>query len=166
MGLLRYLNDLGEEMFPTDRKSVWKNLYGGYPSEMKRAADKLVVKGWAEKWNTPEGWKMAITENGRKQVLVHLLDHMGPKTGKWDGKWRIVFFDVGDRQRKKRDKLRYLLRRLGFWEMQKSVYINPFDCRQEIEYIKEALNVSAGVKMGVLDQIDEEEELKKIFKIG
>ena len=44
---------------------------------------------------------------------------------KWDGKWRMVIFDVPGRKNWKRDRLREKLKQLGFGMWQKSVYITP-----------------------------------------
>lgn len=45
----------------------------------------------------------------------------------WDGKWRIVVFDISEKERKKRDSLRLKLVSLGFGKLQESVYITPLD---------------------------------------
>lgn len=58
---------------------------------------------------------------------------------KWDYLWRLVIFDVPERQRWLRDALRYELGLLGFFQLQQSVYVAPFDCTQQIETISETL---------------------------
>lgn len=44
----------------------------------------------------------------------------------WDGKWRIVFFDVPEQKRPLRDYLRGVLKRFGFYEFQRSMWIYPY----------------------------------------
>src|SRR3989344_3005352 len=58
-----------------------------------------------------------------------------PSKKKWDKKWRIVLFDIPEPKKKTRDALRRKLKKLGFLEFQKSVFIFPFPCRDEINFI-------------------------------
>ena len=44
---------------------------------------------------------------------------------RWDGRWRLVVFDVPEGRRGLRDKLRAQLRRRGFGYLQHSVWITP-----------------------------------------
>ncbi len=43
----------------------------------------------------------------------------------WDGKWRIISFDVPEKNHADRDRLRYLLRDSGFYQLQRSVWLCP-----------------------------------------
>lgn len=45
---------------------------------------------------------------------------------KWDGGWRIILFDIPEIKRKHRDYLRKILKRIGFYELQHSVWIYPY----------------------------------------
>jgi phenylacetic acid degradation operon negative regulatory protein len=44
---------------------------------------------------------------------------------RWDGRWRLVIFDVPESRRLTRDKLRKYLHRRGFGYLQNSVWITP-----------------------------------------
>lgn len=50
----------------------------------------------------------------------------------WDGKWRMVIFDIKEKYRPLREGLRRKLLSLGFGMWQKSIYISPFDIAQEV----------------------------------
>lgn len=45
----------------------------------------------------------------------------------WDGKWRVVTFDINEERKKLREYLRTKLVSLGFGRLQESVYITPLD---------------------------------------
>lgn len=62
-------------------------------------------------------WK--ITEKGRKW----LMDLDEPTPAKRDGITRLVIFDVPERERRKRDRIRESLAAYGFTQLQKSVWI-------------------------------------------
>lgn len=171
-GVLRLMGEIGEILMPAgSRLDAWRKLNMPkmidwekcFPSEVERVVGKLARRGWVEKKTTKEGVKIIITEAGKRQVLQFQLEDLQPKTGKWDGKWRIVFFDVEEERKRKRDGLRRYLKKLGFWQMQKSVWVCPYDCEEEVKYLREALNVPHEVKLGVLEKVENENELKKIF---
>lgn len=51
----------------------------------------------------------------------------------WDGLWRVVIYDVPEKESRLRDRLRYELRRLGYRFMQKSVWLTPWAVEEELE---------------------------------
>jgi len=56
---------------------------------------------------------------------------------RWDKKWRIVIFDIEEKQKRTREALRYKLRELGFGMIQESVWISPYDVIVDFrEFIK------------------------------
>jgi phenylacetic acid degradation operon negative regulatory protein len=54
---------------------------------------------------------------------------------RWDGRWRLVLFDVTESRRGLRDKLRYYLRNHGFGYLQNSVWITPDPVDEERGYL-------------------------------
>jgi DNA-binding transcriptional regulator PaaX len=170
-GALRLINDVAEEMFPMDRISAYRRFYAPkyfdmedyFPTKVIESVEKLSRKGLVE-INVISGKKqVTITEKGKKQILKMNLEDLRPKTGNWDGKWRIVLFDIEEKQKRKRDILRKYLNNLGFKEIQKSVYLSPFDCESEVKYIREVLEIPNFVKFGVLESFENNEELKLCF---
>lgn len=99
-----------------------------------------------------------------KYSLQFLLDFK-KKDKKWDGKWFMVFFDVPEIQRNKRNYLRNLLTKVGFYRYQKSVYIFPFDCKEEINLIKKIVESAKYMKYIIAEQIEDEEEIKRFFNL-
>jgi DNA-binding transcriptional regulator PaaX len=171
VGILKLINDFGEEMFPMDRISAYRRFYAPkyfdmedyFPSKIISRVKKLEGKGWIEVTETHGVKEVAITKEGKKQIMAFDLKSLRPKPGKWDGKWRMVIFDIEERKRLKRDYLRKYLSQLGFKEIQKSVYISPFDCENELHYLKEILDVGEWVRIGLLEKIENESELKIMF---
>ena len=80
--------------------------------------------------------KIKLTDRGRARALEYNFAKLDlPSKKKWDKKWRIVLFDIPEPKKKTRDALRRKLKKLGFLEFQKSVFIFPFPCRDEINFI-------------------------------
>lgn len=51
---------------------------------------------------------------------------------KWDGLWRLVIYDIPEKQRYKRDALRRYLKELGFGKIQESCWVSPYDFSSQI----------------------------------
>lgn len=172
--LLDYLNDELEVFLPLFKKEIYKRSKGikpdiylenYFPSVILRAANKLERKGLVEKVSNQDGIVIKITDRGRKETLKYRLVDFKPKTGKWDGKWRMVFFDIPMTLNSKRDTLRDYLKMLGMKQMQESVWISPFDLTNEIKYLRELLDIPHAVKLAQMDYLENSEELKQIFGI-
>lgn len=105
-----------------------------------------------------------ITEKGRKKLLKFNLDDMdlGQKT---DGKWRIIIYDISESKKKERDFLREILKRMKFLKLQRSIYLTPFICEDEIEYLKQMFGVGDEVKILKITGIDNEQAYKEYFGI-
>ncbi|HCX28109.1 MAG TPA: hypothetical protein DHI91_03145, partial [Candidatus Portnoybacteria bacterium] len=65
----------------------------------------------------------------------------------------MVLFDIPERQKPARDALRSKLKRLGFFEFQKSIFVHPFSCKDEIEFLIEFFQIKSYVRYGLLERI-------------
>jgi hypothetical protein len=108
-----------------------------------------------------------LTEEGKKRVLKFNIDSLIiPKPAIWDRQWRLVFFDVPEKKRRGRDALRLKLRELGFYEWQKSVFVHPYSCRDQIDFIVEFFELRPFVRYGDLINPTNEAELKLHFNLS
>ncbi len=115
-----------------------------------------------------EGDKVVVrlTKNGRHKLLKFKLDEMRiKKPAKWDRKWRIVIFDIPEKYKLGRDYLRSKLKELGFYQFQKSVWVCPYPCEDEIDFIKEIYEVRPFVRIATADLIDIQQDLLKHFNL-
>ncbi len=170
---MRLISDYSEEMFPLTRIGAYRRLYAPkyfsmedyFPSIVLRTVTNLARNGMAEIRETDMGRVVTLTEKGKREKLYYDLNILKPKKGKWDGKWRVVIFDIDEKRKEKRNFLRKYLTKLGFKLWQKSVWLNPFDCTSEVKYIREVLEIPDEVKMGVLEEVENEDELRKWFDL-
>ncbi|MBI4225722.1 CRISPR-associated endonuclease Cas2 [Candidatus Roizmanbacteria bacterium] len=110
-----------------------------------------------------------VSENGKSKLLQYSLKKIFEFKNdkkKWNGKWYIVFFDVPEIQRNKRDYLRKFLKKLGFYRYQKSVYLFPYECEKEVSLIKKIVEGAKYMKYIIAEKIEDEEEIKKHFNIN
>lgn len=87
------------------------------------------------------------------------------KNKKWEGKWFLIFFDVPEIQRNKRDYLRRFLLKMGFFQYQKSVYLFPYECEKEIILIKKIIKGARYIKYIIAEKIEDEENTKNYFNL-
>lgn len=110
--------------------------------------------------------KMILSENGKKRVIKYELENiMIPKPKNWDSKWRLVIFDIPEKFHKARRTLRIKLDELGFYPLQKSVWLYPYECHNEIDFITEFFKIGPYVRIIEAINFDGDEFLKKEFKL-
>ena len=85
---------------------------------------------------------------------------------KWDRKWRIVIFDIPEELHKNRNSFRAKIKNLGFYMLQRSVFVFPYPCEEELNELCSRLNISDYVDVIRADSIGfKEKEIKKYFDI-
>lgn len=111
--------------------------------------------------------KIVLTKEGQKKALKFKLDEMEIKIlPKWDREWRIVIFDIPERFKKAREALRLKLKELGFLELQKSVFILPYECEDEINFIMEVFLIRPFVRFVRAKSFTNDEQLKIKFGLS
>lgn len=106
-----------------------------------------------------------LTEKGKVKALTFHFGQMKLKKKEWDRKWRLVVFDIPEKFRAGRDALRIKLRELGFYRLQKSALVFPYDCEKEMEFLIEYFGMRRFVRFCIVERIDNELHLKKIFHL-
>ncbi|OGZ15812.1 MAG: hypothetical protein A3H76_05830 [Candidatus Lloydbacteria bacterium RIFCSPLOWO2_02_FULL_54_12] len=110
---------------------------------------------------------LVLSKEGKQLALTYDLENMKIKEpGHWDRKWRMVMFDVPENLKRVRDTLRMHFKDMGFYEFQKSVFVHPYPCAEEIEYIVEFYNARRHVRFVVATEIDNVIELKRHFQLS
>lgn len=99
------------------------------------------------------------------QYSIKMLLDFKKKEKRWDGKWFMVFFDVPEIQRNKRNYLRKFLEKIGFYRYQKSVYIFPYECEKEVALIKKIVSSAKYMKYIIAEKIEDEGKIKTFFKL-
>ena len=77
-----------------------------------------------------------------------------------------MIFDIPEKKKKERLAISKKLKDIGFYPMQKSVFIYPYDCRDEIDFICEFLSISRYVNYCVVEFLDKNEgDLRSFFNV-
>lgn len=109
---------------------------------------------------------VVLSEKGRQRSLSFKFDTLAIKApDRWDGKWRTVLYDIPEKKKPAREALRAKLKELGFYEWQKSVWVHPFPCRDEIDFVIEVFDLRPYVRYAEFIQTTNEAELKLYFNL-
>lgn len=108
-----------------------------------------------------------ITKNGKNMIRNFDYDNLAlPEVKKWDQKWRLVMFDVPDKRKKERLALSKKLKDLGFYPLQESVFVYPYDCQDEVDFVCAFLSIGRYVNYGLIEMLDKKEgDLRKFFNL-
>lgn len=106
---------------------IYQTLNGYSRSSVRADINFLLENGDVEKIIRNGTTAFSLTLKGFRTVsLKFLKQHQGLKN-RWDGKWRIIIFDVPETNRRERDRLRSVLKRFSFGKITNSVYVSPFN---------------------------------------
>lgn len=110
--------------------------------------------------------KILITEKGLNKVLLDgYKDLKIQQPQKWDGKWRMIIFDIPERHKWAREGFREKLRLLGFYHLQESVFAHPYSCEDELRFIANVFSINNYINFFVTDKLDNVEKLKRYFNL-
>ena len=109
--------------------------------------------------------KIILTKKGQQAAIFEKAIKDNKKIKKWDGKWRIVIFDIPEEIREVRDFFRSNLKLFNFTELQRSVFVSPYDSKKEVKYLADLHNVNKYIKFIVAESIQNDKAIKKLYNI-
>ncbi|OGD69564.1 hypothetical protein A3I18_00320 [Candidatus Campbellbacteria bacterium RIFCSPLOWO2_02_FULL_35_11] len=142
----------------------WKNFDERFlKRSIKSLYESKVIK---EKINDDGTVTLVLSDDGKKRAITYNIDNIKIKKPKrWDGKWRFILFDVPENKKIIRNALRFHLKNIGFYEFQKSVFVYPYDCKNEIDYVVEFYEAREFTRFIISDFVDNELHLKDFFDL-
>lgn len=130
---------------------------------LRNAVYNLKRKGLLKIVNKQGKKFLELTAKGEIEKLMSLASIERP--AKWDGQWRIMIFDIPESSREKRNLLRSLLKRNGFYKLQASVFISPYPLNKEaIAYLRET-RLYEFIRIIRANAIDDDKDLRKKFSL-
>ncbi len=109
---------------------------------------------------------LCLTDEGKHVLELFERRHYVvniPK--KWDKKWRVLIFDIQEKKRHTRDKVRNTLRAIGFCRLQNSVWVYPYDCEDLITLLKADFKIGKDLLYLIVDSIENDKKLKDHFDL-
>lgn len=131
---------------------------------ISRAKKELIKKGLLVVEEGLHGKVLRITESGKGALERELLITKRLNI-KWDGKWRVIIFDIPEKRKLTRDKLRYSLVSVGFIKIQNSVWVYPYPCEDLISLLKADFKIGKDVLYLIVDQLEGDSYLQEQFNL-
>lgn len=134
---------------------------------LRQAARRLEAAGFARVSGERGGYHIELTEKG--EALAESLEFEDMRIAEpafWDGKWRIVMFDVSEKRRATRVRLRHMLENAGFVRLQDSVWVYPYPCDEFVGLVRAYLKSGVGeMRSLVAEAIESDRPLRQHFRL-
>lgn len=160
LDILQYLCMCGEGFLlafdPKEAQRVMK--YGDF--ETHRFFDQLRSmdrRGYIKLKKANKQYSVTITRKGK----IKLLENKKDKTA--DGKWRMLSFDIPEKMRVQRNLFRRSIRRVGYRQVQKSLWVCPYNKADEIDLLIYEYNLKPYVVYLLVEKTDCDQYLKDLF---
>lgn len=142
---------------PNGSRTRRKELYG----RIMQAKCRLKQAGLVAEKNG----KLQLTPTGHGHIEKILIrEYRIPEPVRWDGKWRILMFDIREKRRQVRTQLRKLLVGAGFLHLQDSVWIYPYPCDEFVALVRAHLASGVGeLRAIVADALESDRPIREHF---
>ncbi len=129
---------------------------------MMRSRDRLIEKGFLEYKDK----HVSITSKGKQRLQdLEFKNAKIDKPRRWDGKWRILIFDIPEKMRAVRNKIRLSLLNIGFLMLQNSVWIYPYDCEDYVSLLKADSKISKRLLYLIVDTLEYDKNYRTAFNL-
>lgn len=132
----------------------------------KTALGRLATKGLIT-FEERDGRRYArITERGKRVLELEMQKVAMTRKRKWDHHWRVVIFDIPERRKSVRNRLRRFMDTYGFIRLQDSVWVYPHDCEDLIALAKAEFRIGADVLYMIVERIERDKHLREHFGLS
>ncbi|MBI2004826.1 CRISPR-associated endonuclease Cas2 [Patescibacteria group bacterium] len=134
---------------------------------IQQAVRRLESRGLVQQEGKGKEWRILLTTKGEKFAerleVVRRIEIRQPR--RWDGKWRVVIFDVWEKRKQVRERLRNILKKAGFYMLQDSVWVHPYPCEELIAFIRSDLKLGSGILYIIAEGLENDKHLKQHFDL-
>ncbi len=133
---------------------------------VQNAFQRLLEKKHIVLEKTAKGRFARITPLGKHKLALMVAQSPDTRTHRrWDKRWRMVTYDIGEKRKLARDRLVRTLRTFGFHKLQNSVWVYPHDAEELITLIKADYQIGKEVLYAVVEHIENDAALRKHFRL-
>ncbi|MBI2012017.1 hypothetical protein HYS91_04570 [Candidatus Daviesbacteria bacterium] len=132
---------------------------------LKFELNRLQKSGIVEKIDQDGDIVYKLTSTGSNKLFKLNLNNPKIEKRKWDGKWRLVAYDIPKGKKSQAEAFRSLLKKMQFYNLQKSLWLIPYPCKEEIELLKKFYNLGNNVTLLTIKELEAESVYKRYFGI-
>lgn len=133
---------------------------------VEKSLSRLIHHGYVTLESGDKGKKLRLTEQGERYAAMLGEGKLVPKEPRrWDKKWRMLIFDIPESRRHVRSQIRASLVSMGFYRLQDSVWVYPYDAEDLAILLKADFRIGKDVLYVVADAIEYDLPLRKHFHL-
>ncbi|MCR4311374.1 MAG: CRISPR-associated endonuclease Cas2 [Candidatus Taylorbacteria bacterium] len=154
------------KMFPIldGGKSRRKELYERADQALYRLRDKKLITFTKAEGRRPIVRLTAIGETEITKII--LRQYKISETVVWNGKWHVVIFDIREKRRSVRNRLRTLLFGAGMVRLQDSVWVHPYPCDELVALLRANLKSGTGELLYfIAEGLESDRRLREHFNL-
>ncbi len=142
----------------------WVKRKRSFRQSVNTSVERLKKSGLIEK---DERGFVVLTSKGQKRLSeIERADYQLPRPQRWDGKWRLVSFDIKEKRKHVRNLLRATLGAVGFVHLHHSVWVYPHDCEDFLSLLKADYHVGVEILYIIAEYIENDHWLRKHFNLA
>jgi len=131
---------------------------------VEKSISRLIRYGYVVLEDGEKGKHVRLTEKGERHAAMLGEGKLVPKKPRrWDKKWRMLIFDIPESRRRVRSQIRASLINMGFYRLQDSVWVYPYDAEDLITLLKADFKIGKDILYVVADAIEYDLPLRKHF---
>jgi len=127
---------------------------------------RLLNRGLIAREFTNTGIRLVLTDRGYAEFLENEFRLQNMRQKRWDGRWRLLIFDIPEKRRSTRNRVWKKLRQLGFRRLQDSVWAYPFSCQIILELLQIRYSVRHDAMILEVTRTYPDHPLKQIFRLS
>src|SRR3989344_1035591 len=130
------------------------------PDIIKRSQSRMIERGLLL-WDNR---RLRLTPKGERRLrLIEARDFQFKKPKKWDGRWRVLIFDIPETRKNLRERMRATLRAVGFVRLQDSVWIFPYPCEDLVTLLKADFKIGRDMLYMIVDTLELDAPIRAKF---
>ena len=109
---------------------------------------------------------ISLTDKGGEIFLRFNYEDLEIKKNRiWDRNFRMIIFDIPETKRNARDSLREKIKELGMVKFNDSVWVYPYPCQEEIDFIANYWHIGKYVHFALVKDVTNRDYFEKYFNL-
>ncbi len=106
-----------------------------------------------------------ITQKGQKKLQRQQTRMSIVDTGRWDGRYYLVTFDIPESQKVVRNQIILDLKNANFFNYSKGLWLSPYNPIKYIETTRTRYNLGQKIRLIVASHLEDETKIKRHFNL-
>ena len=110
--------------------------------------------------------EFVVTKKGKTHLAELLVDDLFIRQpAKWDGRWRVLIYDIPNKKDLERRELNRVVSEIGMKSVQQSVFVSPYPCKAQIDAIARHYDLDKHLAYFEADYFEGANDLLNHFKL-